>query len=239
VSAPGHDRFRDATASYLLGALPADEYEEFAAHLETCPECRAEVDALRPAADALPASAPQVSAPPAVASRVMAEVRREAALLSATGSEADRPAPAPEPSRRAWWRWPAPALVTAALLLGIAVGLGAAGVIGSRGNETIPLAASGRAEGANVRLVMQHGRATLEAEHLAGPGAGRVYQVWLQPVGGTPQPTRSLFEPRSDGTASVAVPPSVKDMKALLVTSEPDGGSPAPTTTPVLVATMS
>jgi anti-sigma-K factor RskA len=239
VSAPGHDRFRDATASYLLGALPADEYEEFAAHLETCAACRAEVEALRPAADALPASAPQVRAPSSVGTRVMAEVRREAALMSAAGDEADRPTPAPERHRRAWWRWPAPALVAASLLLGIAVGLGAAGVIGARGNETIDVAASGRAKGAHVRLVLERGRATLEAQNLAGPGAGRVYQVWLEPVGGAPEPTHSLFEPSRDGIASVAVPADVKDMKALMVTSEPDGGSKAPTSAPVLIASMS
>jgi anti-sigma-K factor RskA len=83
---------------------------------------------------------------------------------------------------------------------------------------------------------MGHGRATLEADHLPMPGAGRVYQVWLQPVGGAPQPTKSLFLPRTDGDASVAVPPEAKDMKAVLVTSEPDGGSPQPTTAPVLSA---
>jgi hypothetical protein len=35
------------------------------------------------------------------------------------------------------------------------------------------------------------------------------------------------------------VPADVKDMKALMVTSEPDGGSKAPTSAPVLIATMS
>ncbi|MEA2293327.1 MAG: putative zinc-finger, partial [Solirubrobacteraceae bacterium] len=53
----GHDeRWTDAAAVYLLHAMPDAEAAAFEAHLETCAACRAEVDDLRVAADALPAS---------------------------------------------------------------------------------------------------------------------------------------------------------------------------------------
>jgi anti-sigma-K factor RskA len=232
---PGHDRWEDASGAYLLGALPDDEAEAYAAHLEVCPACRAEVEELEPAAAALPASVVPMPVPAAVGERVMAEVRREAQLLAAAGADADR---VPEPrTRRAWWRWPVPALAAAALLLGLAVGLGAADVIGGDGEKTIALTASGAARGAHAHLVID-GRATLVADHLPRPGAGRVYQVWLKPHGGDPQPTTSLFVPRAGGEATVAVPAEAKDMEAVMVTAEPDGGSSRPTSQPVLTATM-
>ncbi|MEA2126918.1 MAG: hypothetical protein QOI80_3700, partial [Solirubrobacteraceae bacterium] len=51
-----------------------------------------------------------------------------------------------------------------------------------------------------------------------------------------PEPTNALFGVRQDGTASVDVPGSVKDVDTIMVTSEPEGGSTAPTTKAVIVA---
>jgi hypothetical protein len=62
--------------------------------------------------------------------------------------------------------------------------------------------------------------------------------VWLKPAHGAPQPTQSLFLPRADGNATVAVPDSAGHMAAVLVTAEPEGGSPQPTSDPVLQASM-
>jgi hypothetical protein len=237
ITGPDHERWEDASGAYVLRAMPDDEAEAYAAHLEVCPACRAEVEELAPAAAALPASVKPVPVPAALGERVMAEVRREAQLLAAAGEGADRvPAPARTP-RRAWWRWPVPALAAAALLLGLVVGLGAAGVIGGDSDHTIAMTATGAARGANARLVMD-GRATLEVDHLPGPGNGRVYQVWLKPAGGDPEPTNSLFVPRADGNATVAVPQEAEDMEAVMVTAEPDGGSPQPTSAPVLTANV-
>jgi anti-sigma-K factor RskA len=126
----------------------------------------------------------------------------------------------------------------AALLVGLAVGLGAAGVIGPH-ERTVELAATGTARGAHVRLVIKGDRAELVADHLRAPPGGRVYQVWLKPAGGAPKPTQSLFVPRADGHATVSVPSAASDMEAVLVTAEPAGGSPAPTSAPVLSAKMS
>jgi hypothetical protein len=82
------------------------------------------------------------------------------------------------------------------------------------------------------------GRATLVVDHLARPSGGRVYQVWLKPAGGSPRPTQSLFVPRTDGSATVAVPEDAERMEAVLVTEEPDGGSSQPSGPPVLSAQM-
>jgi anti-sigma factor RsiW len=241
ATGPDHERWEDASAAYLLGALPPGEAEGYAAHLAVCAACRAELEDLEPAAAALPASVPPVPVPAAVGERVMAEVRREAQLLAAAGDAADRAPGRRRPrARRAWWRWPVPALAAAALLVGLAVGLGAAGVIGSSDSEhTVEMAATGAARDAHARLIMDGDRAELVADHLPAPSGGRVYQIWLKPRGGAPRPTQSLFVPRSDGHATVAVPRSAANMEAVLVTAEPDGGSPAPTSAPVLSASLS
>jgi hypothetical protein len=142
---PHHAEWVDASGSYVLGAMPDDEALAYAAHLEVCAACRAEVAELQPVAAALPASVMPVSVPAAIGERVMAEVRREAQLLAAAGEGADRVAPpARVARRRGWWRWPVPALAAAALLLGLAVGLGAAGVIGGRDDHTVAMRATGR-----------------------------------------------------------------------------------------------
>jgi anti-sigma-K factor RskA len=237
TTGPDHERWEDAAGAYLLGALAPDEAEAYAAHLADCATCRAEVDELEPAAALLPASVAPVAVPAAVGARVMAEVRREAELLAASGAGADR-APAPR-ARRARLRWRVPALALATLLVGLAIGLGATGVLSGSKTTTVQMAATGAATGAHAKLVLAGDRATLEADHLPAPSGGRVYQVWLKPRGGAPEPTRSLFVPRSDGRATVAVPAAAKDMEAVLVTAEPGGGSRAPTSPPVLSGSMS
>ena len=74
---------RDDAGSYVLHALPDDEYERFEAHLATCEECRREVAELQVAADTLPLAAVQVSPPPELRDRIMTIVRSEAELLGA------------------------------------------------------------------------------------------------------------------------------------------------------------
>ena len=61
-----HERWADAAGSYVLGALPEDERSGYEAHLKTCPSCRAEVEELRVAAEALPVSPPPMLPPPAL-----------------------------------------------------------------------------------------------------------------------------------------------------------------------------
>ena len=50
---PEHEKLRTDLGAYVLGALPADEVAALEAHLATCAGCRAERDALLPAATVL------------------------------------------------------------------------------------------------------------------------------------------------------------------------------------------
>jgi anti-sigma-K factor RskA len=231
-----HGRWEDATASYLLGALPDDERPAFEAHLERCPACREELEELRVAADALPVAAPPMRPPPTLKARIMAEVEREAALLA----DARRPA---EPPRRRFprLRFALPAPAVAALACGaLLVGLGAgAWLFSGSGGHTVPFQrGAGLTATASAELDVAGGQAVLVARGLPAPPRGHVYQVWLQRDGHAPQPTAALFTPRRDGSATASVG-DVDGIQRVMVSSEPLGGSPAPTTAPILTATMS
>jgi anti-sigma-K factor RskA/putative zinc finger protein len=147
---------RDDVGAWVLGALPEDEHERFAAHLAGCEECRGEVAELQMVADTLPLAAPQVAPPPELKERLMTAVRAEAAVLHAAGPEADvvpvaaatdrapteRTAAGAAPAERdrtarperrrgsgtAWWRRPRLALrpLPAAALAAVLLALGIA-----------------------------------------------------------------------------------------------------------------
>jgi anti-sigma factor RsiW len=242
---PGHDRWEDATAAYLLGALDDAERAGFEEHLAGCPACRAEVDELLPAARALPISVDPVEPPPGLKARIMADVEREASLLAAAGPEADRP---PAAARRRRFRLPslhvprlAPVAVAAALLL-VGAGIGVA-VTQFGGEEPHTVSAqvtdTARAPDAVADVEVNDDGATLVAHGLPAPPSGRVYQVWLKRPGHAPEPTSALFTPSTDGTATASVPGDMDGIAQVLVTDEPEGGSRMPTRDPLLVADMS
>jgi anti-sigma-K factor RskA len=240
----GHDeRWTDAAAVYLLHAMPDAEAAAFEAHLETCAACRAEVDDLRVAADALPASPVQLVPPTDLKDRIMSIVDAEAELLRAAGARAGEPEGAPSRRRRiavrrpGWWSVrPGLALAgaVAVLVLGAIGGvLGAGALRGGDSSRTV--VAQTAPPGSKVSLIVRkEGHSTLVARRLPGAGAGRIYQVWLQRANGAPRPTNALFETRSDGSASVDVPGSMRGVDRVLVTSEPDGGSRTPSRPPIL-----
>jgi anti-sigma-K factor RskA len=227
---PGHGRWVDFAGAYVLGALGDDERAGFEAHVAACAHCRVEIDELGGAAGALPVSAPAMVPPPALKARIMAEVERDAALLAAAGPQADRPAPKRE--RRRWLGVPAVALACTALLAGIAAGA----VLFKSGSTTYRFTPKGSQ--AVAQLDVSGDKAVLVARGLPSPGDGRTYQVWLKRPGQAPQPTAALFTPRSDGSATATVTGKLEDGDQVLVTAEPDGGSPAPTSAPVLAAAM-
>jgi anti-sigma-K factor RskA len=238
MSTPGpqHEQWADSVGSYLLGALPPDERDGFAAHLEVCPVCRHDVEELGIAAEALPLSVSSVAPPAALKDRIMAVVEPEAELLAAATDEPRR-APA-RPRRRffsAWSLRPAVALACAAMLLVVG---GVVGALLGGGDETRTVVASTTAQGASVELEVGDDGALLVGRNLPEPPRGRTFQVWLKRPGQDPEPTSVLWEPRSNGSAEVAVPGSLDDVEAVLVTDEPHGGSEEPSRRPFITAPL-
>ncbi|HEV2819607.1 MAG TPA: anti-sigma factor [Solirubrobacteraceae bacterium] len=228
---------REDTGAWVLGALPPDEARRFVVHLEACADCRDEVVHLQAGADVLPRAVYQVPAPPAVRDRVMAVVESEAALLAAASEPVDRTAP-----RKARWKdWafgvrPAVAAAVACGLMALSIG---AGVLAGDGEERREATASVAEALPSTEAVLrvEDGEATLRVDGLPAPEKDRDYQVWLKPPGEAPRPAGALFVPSSEGKATVEIPADVTEMEAVLVTNEPAGGSPAPTSDPIIAAT--
>jgi anti-sigma-K factor RskA/putative zinc finger protein len=237
--APDHERWADAVGSYLLGALPPEEREGFAAHLEVCPVCRRDADELAIAADALPISVPPIAPPPALKDRIMTVVESEAELLAAAGEGADAPRRAPARTRRrflgGWLLRPGVAVACAAVLL---VAGGVVGALLAGGESTRTVTASTTAPGAQVRLEVRDDASMLVVRNLREPPPGRMFQVWIKRPGRDPEPTSVLWSPRNNGSAEVAVPGSLDGVEAVLVTDEPRGGSEKPTRQPVITAPL-
>jgi anti-sigma factor RsiW len=82
----------------------------------------------------------------------------------------------------------------------------------------------------------QHDAWTFVAHHIPMPKAGRTYQMWL--VTPTAKISAGTFMPSRDGEVMMqATYPMPKDsLAAVAVTDEPMGGSPQPTTPPMMVA---
>jgi anti-sigma-K factor RskA len=77
----------------------------------------------------------------------------------------------------------------------------------------------------------------LIASNLPPAASGRIYEMWLIPKGGAPRPA-GLFQSEPAGTALhiLSGPVDTSTLSVIAVTLEPDTGSPAPTTTPIIVA---
>ena len=236
------DRLRDEAAAWVLGALDNTEAAEFVRRMEASPEVRKEVGELQEAADALPFSVPPVGPPPELRDRIMAIVESEAELLHATGARADRPHRA---ARTPWWRSllrPLPVAATACVLLlaGVAAGL----LIGGGGSESARTVAAqvtgGGTANASAQVEIDDDHAELVVDGMKSPGAGHVYQVWYVQEGQTdPVPAGALFDVDSAGQGAAALPGGVDDVKSVLVSVEPAGGSEKPTTQPVIAANLS
>jgi len=79
----------------------------------------------------------------------------------------------------------------------------------------------------------------LLASRLPRAPAGRIYEMWIVPKTGAPVPA-GLFNANDRGEATHVWPQSVDlaQAGAVAVTLEPEGGVPAPTSTPLIVASF-
>jgi hypothetical protein len=242
---PAEDCCGDA-AVYLLGLLDEQQGDAFLRHARRCSVCSDELDALGPAVERLPAAVPQMPAPEHVKRRVMAVVRSEA-------SEAM--SPAPHPSRaRSWFALRRPALALAGvglLAAGVAIGglstpfgggttrVGGGTARVGGGTATRALSADVTLAGTRATLYQNDGHTWLTVSAMPAPSSGHVYEVWVKYPGHTPpRPTDSLFTPTTSGAGTVAVP-DARGASMVMVTQEPDGGSPLPTGPVLIVAHLS
>jgi anti-sigma factor RsiW len=226
-----HSEYTESLGAYALGALPESESARVELHLSSCRECQAEFEWLRVAADALPASVPQIEAPAALKARVIGVVDAEAELLRAAGKAADRPEK--RGRRTPWWRFMSfdwrPAVGLGAAFAGaLIVVLLAAG--GGSGTRTIPVRSL--AAGARASVVLRGTHAELVVSRLPAPAPNHVDEVWIERGSAPPQPAGTFVV--TSGSVEVSRP--VRSGDTVLVTVEPGRGTAAPTTKPFLLA---
>jgi hypothetical protein len=234
-----HTSYREEIGAYLLGALTDLERQAFEQHLARCAECLAEIEELRPAADALPRSVEQVEPPPSLKTSLMEIVVREAReAAEGEGEQWSAPPARPRPPLRERLRLPAlrPAFVMAALVVGLVAGFGVAQLGGDDGGRTVVATVdqSRIPQGSGDLRVEGEGDdgAILRVSGMPELGGEQVYQAWVQRGGMIiPQPT---FEVGPDGSGAVAVPEDLSDAAAVLVTREQRGGASAPSEEPIL-----
>jgi anti-sigma factor RsiW len=233
-----HDRHQEDIGAYLLGALEPAEQSAFEGHLAGCPECRAEVDQLRVAADALPRSVEPFEAPASLKRSLMEAVREDAA---------------PEPRRSLAARLgldkllsgmqPRLALAgaTFVLIAGIAIGLAATqlGGGGDGGDQRVVAGVVDRSRvpDASATITLpedKDGPAQLRVTGLPAPKAGQVYEIWLK-RGDQLQPG-PLFNVDARGSGAGAIPDDLEGVSAVLVTRERTGGAVTPSEAPIISA---
>jgi anti-sigma factor RsiW len=233
MSAREHAEYREEIGAYLLGALTDLERQAFERHVAGCAECRDELERLRPAADALPRSVEQVEPPPGLKTSLMEVVESEAKERSGAPAARRRTPRRLRLPSLAGFR---PALVAAALALGLVAGFGVAQLGGGDDARTVAATVDqGRLPDASGSLRIEgdgEDGAILTVQGMPPAGGERVYQAWVQRNGGvTPQPT---FEVEADGGGAVAVPDDLSGAEAILVTREPRGGARAPSEQPLI-----
>jgi hypothetical protein len=192
-----------------------------------CDECQEELLRLNEAVEALPRSVRPLEPPASLKASLMEVVNADAAPTRARRFALPR-VPRLQPAI-AW--------AAAACVLAGAVGYGAS-ELARDGESTRTLQAQidrARLPDGSARLVVpEDGGAgsVLRVDGLTDPGRGRIYQVWVD-RGGEVEPV-SIFDVDASGDGAAAVPESLEDVDAVMVTREPRCGSRAPTEAPVV-----
>jgi anti-sigma-K factor RskA len=249
-----HKQFEEDLALYALGTLELPERVAFEKHLTECAACRRELEQLRGDSALLAMSAPQ-EVPPA---------RARKRLMSAIAAET-RPTRAPKP--RASWMWipslAAAALAIVAVLLwrqdtnlrrqfaSLEEDFSQQQAQLRAANEVLatltdPAAVRFTLSAANTpprpqgKAIYARSRGSLIflATNMPALPPQKAYELWLIPASGAPIPA-GLFKPDPNGSATVIDPPLPGNVEAktFAITVEPEAGSPAPTSQPIMVGT--
>lgn len=245
---PPSDEILDLLTAYALGALAPDEIAQARALLDERPELQATLAELRATADRLPFGLPEAEPP--------ADLRQRT-LDFATGRATRQQAPPQHTGgrMRAWLG--ALGALAAVALVAAAVGWGqyfrTSGEVGRLQGQVAAaevqlgqlqaeisaakkvLAALEGAGGQGAVLLTSHGQTVFVAQ-LPQLQTGRVYQLW-RIQGGQAPASAGTFVVDAHGFGRYDLGGAPGTGETIAVTDEPDGGSPGPTTQPILVGT--
>ena len=237
------------TGSYALDALTDEERADFDKHLARCPSCAEEVRGLREAAARL-AMATAVTPPPEMRSRVLTSALRTRQLPPAGRNLLARAGKRTGPRRLS----PSRAGLTAGVLaLVAAVAFLLVTQLSTRSQlqraeasnsaiAAVLAAPDARIEtaaatvGGTVTAVMslrEHEAVVTTANVPSLPGT-RVYQLWIMTSSGAAK-SAGLLTVTSSGSTAPVLASGVLPGDRIGITVEPAGGTPQPTTTPVVI----
>jgi anti-sigma-K factor RskA len=238
--------------AYALNALDGAERDRFERHLRRCRACESEVRGFAATAAAL-AMATAAEPPPGLKQRVLAAAAVTRQSPPVVAGAADRRRPRPAAPWRSWLpRLAVPiaaaGLVAAAVLGGVTVWTQHQLTTAQAENQAIAaVLAAPDAQIATART-SAGGVATVVASHSAGSmvftSAGlhalppsKVYELWF--LGKTARPAGLLPPPTRAGRTPPVLASGLAVGDKVGVTVEPAGGSSSPTTTPIVVLTLS
>lgn len=212
------DALHELTAAYALDALdPTDEaaYEE---HLAHCAACQEELALLSGTASALALAAGPADPPPALRERILDAARAERSNVVPL-----RP------------RWSASLVAVAAVAACAVVGLAAWNVVLHNRLDQNESALRGvPLKGAAGSVVLgANGKAALVVANLSAAPADRTYEAWV--IKGKSIEPAGLFR-GGQKTVVVQLNHHVPKGAIVGVTVEPAGGSPQPTTQPIITS---
>jgi anti-sigma-K factor RskA len=249
-----HEQFAEDLSLYALGALEGDERLALEKHLTECEDCRRELGELQGGAALLAFSVSGPKPPSRSRTRLMAAVAREPRMQAR-----------PVGRKAAWWRpfgWAvaAVAVVLIALLLrqngdlrrrvlGLEANIAGqqqklvqaeqlVASLTSHDAERFTLVAGKTAPQPQGKAiyVRNAGMLVFFASNMPQLPPWKTYELWLIPASGAPIPA-GLFRPDAHGSAMVMKPPLPAGMEAktFAITIEPEAGSSAPTSQPIMV----
>jgi anti-sigma-K factor RskA len=236
---PERERFEELAAAYALGALAGEERLWFEAYLAEHPELNAEVDELGSVADLLALAPAEQEPPPGLRRSVLERVGAPREIVNETQTRRSRQTDTGRLFR--------PGMLAAAAAAFVAViGLFVWNLTLLDQNKelrgqvaetrTFELEGSGPARNAEGEvLLMGEDRAVLVANDLPPAPEGEVYEAWII-RNGVPEPA-GILEPQN-GNAASTMEGSMEGVEAVAITLEPEGGSPMPTSDPLLRAPL-
>jgi anti-sigma-K factor RskA len=250
-----HEQFADDLALYALDALEGEERTALETHLAGCPGCRRELDALRGDTALLALSAAGPLPPQRSRQRLMTAIAKEPRLY----------ARAARPRRFAWltsmgWAVAAGMFLAAVLLLRdetllrgelarlqsqsaqqqveLTKAAQVVSTLTATDSMRVTLVAAKTPPQPQGKAMYQRERGSLlfMASNMPALPPAKAYELWLIPMQGDPIPA-GMFKPDAHGSAMVLQPPLPRgvEAKAFAITVEPEAGSPAPTSTPIMV----
>jgi anti-sigma-K factor RskA len=237
MSGNEHERWEEDVAAYMLGALEPEEAAEFERHAEDCERCRSEIRWLTTAVEVLPEAVERHEPPPELRQRLLAEVEADAragdvkpatasGLWQRLGERLRGSGGGSLDWRRVGW-------LAAMVLVVVALGgyaIGSSGGGGETGGSTETFV-SGHSPGVTAEVVREGDAGEI---HLAAVGElppDRVLEAWVRRDGEV-EAVKALFVPDGEGSATTDLG-DMQGVDLVMVTTEPAGGSEAPTGQPI------